>query len=114
MRALSVALSEELQDLAEVVAREFVNELGVLHQENGGHVARGELGPREGVKVADGKVGLPLELVVAKGRREFVRVAPASPGAAEGSNGRMRHGTRRRVDAQGLQRSIDPRAHAVR
>ena len=77
-----------MQDLAEVVARKLVHHLGVLYQQNGGHVARGVLGPREGVKVADGELGLPLELVVAKGRREFVRVAPASPGAAEGQTGR--------------------------
>ena len=72
-------LAHELQDTPIVVAGKLVHELAILAQQDGRHVAGGVFGRIERVKVADGKLGLTLELVVAERRREFARVAAASP-----------------------------------
>ena len=76
-------LPNELEDLAEVVAGKLVLHNAILDEENGGNVARRELGAVELIKIANGELGLPLEFVVVEGRRELRGIAAASPRRGE-------------------------------
>ena len=72
-------LSDELEDLAVIVAGEFLDEPAVLQQQDRRHVARRVLGALQIVKVADGELGLTLELIVSECGGKFSGVAAASP-----------------------------------
>jgi len=76
-------LAEEFQDLVEVVARKFFDDLAIRNQQDGGHVARRKLGRFQLVPVANRKRRLTLEFVTPEGLRKLSGIASASPSGRE-------------------------------
>ena len=70
-----------------IVTGKLLDDLAVLDEQRRGHIAGREFGAVQSVKVAHGKLGLALELVLAKRRGKFRRVAASSPSRSQVHDG---------------------------